>query len=390
MPVTYSDEVLDALRGRPVLSCSLPVSNRRVSGRNFFDGVLPEGQFRAALAARANVAANDTYGLLAAFGRDIAGALVVDDVARVGSVGSHGSISLSDDDLEREVAELPSRPLGVHDDSELSIAGLQNKMLLVETAHGWARPTGGAPSTHILKVDSQVHPGVVRAEAEAMALARLVGLTSVEADVVTLAGVECIVVERFDRTVDESGDVRRIHQEDICQALGYPPTQKYELPGRGRPGRGGGPEFADVAMLLDRHAANPAAELDQLARVATFTALIGNADAHGKNLSLLHAETGRVTLAPLYDTVPTNRFPKLKSDAAMTIGGAVDLEHVTRLSLRTEAKHWNVDPDRMVSVSEDLAEALLAEAPLVLSEESALRSLVEQRAHSFLTSKESH
>ena len=111
LPVTYSNEALAELRGLPVISCSLPVSNRKVSGRNFFDGVLPEGQFRAALAARANVAANDTYGLLAAFGRDIAGALVIVDSEQAGSTDSHGRIRLSEDDLEREVAELPLRPV---------------------------------------------------------------------------------------------------------------------------------------------------------------------------------------------------------------------------------------------------------------------------------------
>ena len=294
-------------------------------------------------------------------------------------------VALTSDQLEQEVLELPTRPLGVHDDSELSIAGLQNKMLLNKTNDGWSRPTGGMPSTHILKLDSQAHPGVVAAEAEAMRLAKALGLTTVDVEVLNIAGIDCIAVERFDRvTID--GTTTRIHQEDICQALDYPPTRKYELPGRGRPATGGGPEFSDVARLLDQHSRSIEADLDTLARIATFTALIGNSDAHGKNLALL-LDDGYVRIAPLYDTVPTILFPRLKDEAAMTIGGATNLANVTRLSIRTEARHWNSSPDRMQAQAEALAEQLIESAADVLPAESAVGELAVQRSKAFLRSR---
>lgn len=384
LPLRYTDAVLSKRRGQPLLSCSLPVSNDVHQAKAFFDGVLPEGRFRNDLAALAGVVATDTFGLLARYGRDIAGAIVVKDPAREPGNAEPCALPLTEDELADEVTALPNRPLGIHDDSELSIPGLQNKMLLIKDGLRWARPVNGAPSTHILKLDTQAHPGVVAAEAEAMQLAKAVGLTSVHVEVERISNIDCIIVERFDRAIDDNGDVIRLHQEDICQALGYPPEQKYELPGRGRPGHGGGPEFADVARLLDTHSAAPLEDLDKLAQVATFTALIGNADAHGKNLALLFTSEHRVRLAPLYDTVPTVLFPKLKNEAAMTIGGAVDLAKVSRTSLAAEARHWNVDPHRMIEQAETLAHAVIEHAPLVLGANSAVGELAEQRATAFL------
>lgn len=355
----YRSEILEEFGGRPLLSCSLPVQYRPLDATNFIDGLLPEGQFRAVLAAKASLNANDTYGMVARYGRDVAGALVILDAGQ--DLGTRrGSVEpLDGAALEAEVDALPAQPLGIHDDSELSIAGLQNKLLLVRLDDGgWARPVAGAPSTHVLKLDSQAHPGVVAAEAAVMTLARAAGLTSVDIELNRIGGIDCIIVERFDRET-VAGQVRRIHQEDACQALGLPPTRKYELPGRGVFRDGGGPEFSQIAAALDKHATDAPHELEQLAKVAAFTAITGNSDAHGKNLALLHGVAGAVTLAPLYDTVPTVLFPKLKDEAAMTIGGAVNLELVDSAAIRREAKLWHFDPDRSVQAASDVATALL-------------------------------
>lgn len=132
----------------------------------------------------------DAFGLLRAYGRDIAGALVVaeTDVGdRPGEV-----VSLSDDDLAKEVDELEERPLGVHDDSELSIPGLQDKMLLVDLGDGqWGRPVRGRPSTHILKLDHRIHGGLVVAERDGLAVARAAGLAAADAPLTTIAALSC-------------------------------------------------------------------------------------------------------------------------------------------------------------------------------------------------------
>ncbi len=378
----YLPAVLDRYdRNVPLLSCSLPVQPKRVDATSFFDGVLPEAPHRSELAARAEVIVSDTFGLLARYGRDVAGALVVmADDEPPPTVGSR-VIALSDDDLVAEVTALPERPLGIHDDSELSLAGLQDKMLLVDLGGGrWGRPVAGAPSTHILKLDHRVHTGVVAAEAAALALARHTGLTDIATRLTTVAGVECLIVSRFDRIPGENGHVARVHQEDMCQALGLPPSTKYEL----RQG-GGGPEFEQVADLIDLHARDVPTELDKLASIAAFTAIIGNADAHGKNLAFLHEPHGSIRLAPLYDTVPTVLWNALVSDAAMSIGGTVTLSAVDSSSIAREARRWRHDPTRAQEAAARTAASLLdAVERGIIDSRGDLAAVVRARAPRFI------
>jgi HipA-like protein len=163
----------------PVVFCSLPTTDEPQDATTFLDGFLPEGQIRNALAAARDVVASDTWMLLAAFGRDIAGAMAVTDPDRPAGDRAPGTVAYDDDGLAGAVEALPARPLDVHDDSELSLAGVQHKMLLVATDDGWSRPVGGLPSTHILEPEPPAHAGLVALEAEALSLARTVGLTTV-------------------------------------------------------------------------------------------------------------------------------------------------------------------------------------------------------------------
>jgi serine/threonine-protein kinase HipA len=335
--LTYTDLARQRWPSRtPVVSCSLPVMGAGQDATAFLNGLLPEGQTRAALAAQRDLIASDTWGLLAAYGRDIAGALVIsdpdDDRA---SRPPHAVAYASEDELAAAITALPDQPLGVHDDSELSLAGMQEKLLLVATDSptGWGRPVAGLPSTHILKPDPLAHPEVVVREAEALQIARRAGLTTIDPQVFDIGGRPCLLVDRYDRILD-GATVRRIHQEDILQAVGLDPADRH---GRVKYQEHGGPGYRDVATILLERATDPDAQLDVLVGAMVFTVLIGNADAHAKNLSLLLDPPGTVRLAPLYDTVPTMLFPKLKVRCAMWVGGVYrNLEDVTRLELVRE------------------------------------------------------
>jgi serine/threonine-protein kinase HipA len=343
----YTREAFDlAPTGAPILSCSLPLGTGRLDASVFCNGLLPEGQHREAMASLARVASMDTYHLLARFGRDVAGALIIGDPPE-----SRGSVEpYTAETLEAEIAELPNRPLGLHDDSELSVAGLQNKLLLVRLEDGtWGRPVHGQPSTHILKLDDPRHPGLVDAEASCLRVARSIGLTTIDPELVSIGDQRCLIVERFDRLTGD-GIVRRIHQEDICQALGRDPEAAR---GRGEYEKNGGPRLVEVAELLETWGAEPLAELRQLLRITTFNVAIGNADAHGKNLALLHPDYRSVTLAPLYDTIPTVLWPNLRATTAMTIGAKDKINTIKVKDLLVEARRWRL-PD-------DQAEAVVAE-----------------------------
>ena len=317
--LTYTDAALSRWPLRsPVLSCSLPLAAGRQDATAFLDGLLPEGPTRDTLAAQRGLVAGDTWGLIAAFGRDVAGAAVIrDPEVPAADRGQGVEVYATDRDLESAIDALPDQPLGVHDDSELSLAGVQEKLLLVavDDGCGWARPTGGTASTHILKPDSLAHPGVVVREAEALRIAQRSGLTSINPTLVDLGGRPCLVVDRYDRTAGPP--VMRVHQEDLCQAAGIDARARH---GRAKYEERGGPGWKVAAALLRDRAADPDRELAQLVGAMVFTVLIGNSDAHAKNLSFVLDPPGTIALAPLYDTVPTMLFPKLKVRCAMWVG----------------------------------------------------------------------
>jgi len=176
--------------------------------------------------------------------------------------------------------------------------------------------------------------------------------------VVELGGYSCLIVSRFDREVDAEGGVRRVHQEDLCQALGIDPSGAR---GRAKYEQGAaGPSFKQAAELLDAYAADPLAELDRLVAVVAYTVAIGNADAHGKNLALLHPDPERVSLAPLYDTVPTALWPRLRSDAAMAVGGQVAPADVGLEDIVREARRWSHPADRARRVAVETLEGIAA------------------------------
>jgi len=341
---TYSDEVIETRRGgAPLLSCSLPVRAGAHDATGWCRGLLPEGQHLAVLAASADVSASDTLGLLARYGRDIAGAFEIvaeEPPPRVPSIELY-----TDESLAAEVAGLADTPLAVHDDSELSIAGLQDKLVVVATPSGWARPRHGYPSTHIIKLEPADVAGLAAAEAACLTLARAVGLTSIDALVTEIAGRPALVVSRFDREVSDGGVAHRVHQEDLLQALGIVPEA-----GRGRAkyqshDTPGPPSWWHLADLLDRFAEHPRHATVQLLRAVVFTTVIANADAHAKNLALLHTTTGLIELAPLYDTVPTALWPRLRSDAALSVADRWPIAETTTADLMAEAKRWRMQPE---------------------------------------------
>jgi serine/threonine-protein kinase HipA len=353
--------------GTPLLSCSLPVRRARQNAWPFVTGLLPEGHHRTSMSRLAGVDTLDALGMLARFGRDIAGALVLaldtseatdaTDTSR--RRAAPGLVALTDTDLLTEVASLPARTLALHDDSELSLAGLEDKILLVRTRNGWARPVHGYPSTHILKVDNRIHRGTVILEHDCLQLARRAGIPAAGSHLMKIGDADCIVVERYDRTAVD-GAVRRVHQEDACQALGIDPAARVQ--GRAKYESNGGPALRQVARLLTAYGAEPDVELVRLLERVTFTVVIGDADAQGKNVSLLHPAPEHITLAPLYDTVPTALWPQLRPTAAMQVNGGELLSAVTADDLAREAHRWGLGPRRAATTVAEVCERLRAAA----------------------------
>lgn len=348
----------------PVLSVSLPLREKRYSpgaATPYLEGLLPEGDARTVLERHFQIRRGDTFGLLAAIGRDCAGAVVVQPESEPPPSASRGYVEwVGDEEVARLVRDLPVHPLGAGDDVRVSLAGQQPKLLLVrDPEHGWGVPRSGHPSTHLLKPEDQRYPAMAANEAFCLGVARELGLTSIRAEVFELDGRPVLVVPRYDRVREGDGELRRVHQEDVCQALAVDVglgDRKYEA--------FGGPGLVDVATLLDRFN-GMVGQLDRLTEITAFTVVVGNADAHGRNLSLLHPGDGTVELAPLYDVVSTIAYPTVptpdgqrpvSTDLAMRVNGRASIHEVTPRDVAEEASAWDYAHRRAVARIEGLLE----------------------------------
>ena len=214
--------------------------------------------------------------------------------------------------LIRVLDSLPTRPLLAGEEGlRLSLAGSQSKVPVVLVEGEVALPSSGQPTTHILKPAIARFPGTTENEAFVMRLAAAIGLDVACVEPRVVRDRTFLLVARYDRSTDGDGHVRRIHQEDFCQALRINPERKYAGEG--------GPTLQDGFALLRQVALRPAVEVLKLLAAAIFNLIVGNADAHGKNFSILYDEGGP-RLAPLYDLLATVAYPELSPRLAMKMG----------------------------------------------------------------------
>ncbi len=349
--LVYTEEALRKYPlGTPLLSLSLPVSSRRYTQgvvRPFLDGLLPEGESRKSIARDVHVPERDTYGLIRALGRDCAGAVVIQPIEDSAPPAPTTTTAepLSPDEIDVLVRDLKSAPLGVGGRVRISLAGVQQKLVLTRMQDGsWGRPVDGTPSTHILKPEVAAFPDTVENEAFCMRVAKHLGLDVASVGTTKIGGRKLIVVDRYDRVVAADGTVRRIHQEDFCQATGVAPETKYE--------EDGGPSLLRIAGIL-RDVAAPDS-LDRLLKAVTVNALIGNGDAHAKNFSLLHTEDGALTLTPLYDLMCTLYYGDDR--LAMYIDNIHRANRLTVERIVNEAVRWGMSRERATEVVVDLLE----------------------------------
>ncbi len=313
----------------PAISASLPKRAQRFPQREcqpFFGGLLPEGGQRDAAARVLGVSRANDFALLDRLGGEVAGALSLlsegvppmEEALLAGRPEPH---LLDDAAVVRVLDALPARPLLAGEEGvRLSLAGAQSKLPVIVTKQGIALPTGGQPSTHILKPPIPRFPDTTENEAFVMRLAAAIGLEVARAEPRVVAGRPFLLIERYDRIRATNGVVRRLHQEDFCQALGVVSDRKYEAEG--------GPGIRRCFDLVRRVSARPAVDALRLLDAVILNAIAGNADAHAKNFSILYGEGGP-RLAPLYDLLSTVIYPELSSRFAMKLGGGTRLEELS-------------------------------------------------------------
>jgi serine/threonine-protein kinase HipA len=317
------------------LSMSLPLATESyddILTRGFFNNLLQERDAPLEdVMEREGITRDDIAGLLIHLGKDCAGAIsVLPEGAPATKVPGdllRDYQAISTEKLAGIVKALNERkrlPDGLQDPSPL--AGVQSKISLTILPSGeFAIPNEGtgAPTTHILKVPDRERTRDAKLEDTALNLARLCEFDTAEASSIAIAGIETLVVTRFDRTLDEQGRVIRIHQEDFAQALGLPPSLKYE--------RRGTTERRFDAYAINNvlnHTIDPSQAKIIFIKSTIFDLLVGNVDAHAKNHALLYRKTGRPELSPRYDILPTRLDAQLTDDLPYKIGNAANIHQI--------------------------------------------------------------
>jgi serine/threonine-protein kinase HipA len=325
----YAREWLEL--SRIPLSLSLPLRTEPYAddeSHPFFANLLPEDKIRAVIARNLGISLNNDYGLLERIGGDCAGAVSL--CPETGELkrepGAYRQLSL--DELNTIISELPQHPLLAGEKGiRLSLAGAQKKLPIFYDEQNYHLGYGNAPSNYIIKPAIDNLDGTVENEAFCMALAHTVGLDVPRSFIHQHGETRLFIVKRFDRLIVDDG-TRRLHQEDFCQALHIPPEFKYEAEG--------GPSLAACFDLVRQRSIRSGKDVLSLLNWVIFNYLIGNSDAHGKNISLLLLPEGPM-LAPFYDLLSTRIYAHygLAEGLAMKIGGESDPDAIQK-------KHWEL------------------------------------------------
>ena len=332
------------------LSLSMPLIaavHRKRAVLPYLQGLLPDSDVAlGAIARRYSVSANNPFALLEHIGVDAAGAIQLVPLGGTASDAVLERTQVRPVD-HKDVATMLRRVVSEYSEGtpyydavgRFSLAGAQPKIALHKLSDGsWGVPEDATPTTHILKPVAGTFRRIDVVEQMTMRAAELLGTRVASSELVRIGEWDVLVSERYDRAVVD-GEWRRLHQEDICQALSVPPSKKYQH-------RDGGPGVADIAGLVrslplttDRRSTGEA-----FYRALVFNVIAGCTDAHAKNYSLM-LEQRSVRLAPLYDLLSYAAYwdGSTPLDSSMSIGGEYRLGRISSMKLEQAGAMFGID-----------------------------------------------
>ncbi|MBI4669438.1 MAG: type II toxin-antitoxin system HipA family toxin [Elusimicrobia bacterium] len=356
----YDSGWLEGKKAIP-LSVRLPLQKEPFddnSARIFFANLLPEGDVREAITRLYQISPGNNFKLLEILGGECAGAVsLVPEGKKPDSGGSY--VPLPWEELDRMIDRMPQYPLlTAKGELRLSLAGAQHKLPVFVKGQELYLPKGSYASSHILKPQIERFKNTVENEGFCMALAKECGLPVAGASIWKQARHAVLLVERYDRQL--GGDTpARLHQEDFCQALGFSYERKYESEG--------GPRLKDCFALLDAKSFQPMVDKKNLLNWVIFNYLVGNCDAHAKNISLLITREG-FRLAPFYDLLSTVVYEKLAKEPAMKVGGGANIGNFTKKHWERLADEAGVGPKAVFTYGENLAGQLPSAVKKIFAE----------------------
>ncbi len=310
------------------ISVSLPMQEDAFShdkAKSFFSNLLPESAVKTFIAKKLGISDKNDFLLLKRIGGECAGAItILPESESPESEDQYTYRLLSDRQLTDLIRDIPIRPLLAGEEGiRISLAGAQEKLALFYKEPDFFIPENGAPSNFILKPNMVHFQFSIENECFCMMLANAVGLNVLPVLIARKADQKVLLVKRYDRILDND-ILKRLHQEDFCQAMGLSHELKYQAEG--------GPGLKACFDLVRAYSANPIKDFQQLMEWVFFNYLIGNMDGHAKNLSFIY-QTGQIRLAPFYDMLCTAIYDNLSQKLAMKIGGENRPEWVM-------ARHW--------------------------------------------------
>ena len=319
-------------------------------------GLLPDNEnVLSRWARRFQVSARSAFSLLSATGEDCPGAVQFARPERADVLlapGQREVVWLAAADVEARLRTLRSDNSAWRLDEDVgqfSLAGAQSKTALLREGGRWGVPRGLTPTTHILKPPIPGFPGHCENEHLCLAVAGALGLPVARSRVRRFGRETAIVVERYDRMM-AGGRLVRLHQEDLCQALGRSPLNKYESEG--------GPGCRDIARAIRSHCGRPGEDLRTFVKAIALNRVLGGTDAHARNFSLLIGAGGKARLAPLYDLAsalpyPGHYAPRLR--LAMKVGGEARLGYIRIRHWERFAADVGLPPEEVLGICRSVA-----------------------------------
>lgn len=358
---TYNEAWRTSANAYP-LSISMPLAltehgNARIDP--YLWGLLPDNEIILDHWARKfHVSARNAFSLIACVGEDCAGAVQFVRPERLDAI-----LGAAPPPIEwLDEAAIAQRLRALREDhsawripgdtGQFSLAGAQPKTAFIFEDNKWGVPSGRVPTTHILKPPSGDFDGHAENEHFCLEPGRALGLPVVDSRIMRFQEEIAIVVERFDRLRTPAG-LRRVHQEDMCQALSIAPTRKYQ--------NEGGPGIHDIVELLKTYSTNPAEDVNTFLDSVAYNWLIAGTDAHAKNYAILIGAGGRVRLAPLYDVASVLPYHDVNIDrvkVSMKIGGEYRLRNIRLYQWRKLAGELRIEPDAVIQRLDDFAKLL--------------------------------
>ena len=374
---TYAEEYVQSPSARPI-SISLPLQKESFSEEktmNFFDGLLPEGFPRKALAKDIQRDEKDYVSILAELGSECLGAVQIGEYQ---AMNSPEYVKMTPDDVKELANEGVTKSVSLIKKAHLSLTGASGKVgLYYDPAdQSWYLPKGTAPSTHIVKQSHIRMNEIVVNEQLSLLTAEKLGIGTPNSFIVSRGGKDdkniLFATKRYDRIITDRSKVisgmkapLRLHQEDFAQALGISSENKYELNEE---------HYLKRMMdLLRNYSIDPITDMLKLWDAVLFGYILGNTDGHLKNYSLIYSSDMKtVRLAPIYDIVATTIYKESTRNMAFAVNGKKSLDDIGADDFEKEARSIGLSPkitaSKLKYLTDNFEQALASSAAELLSD----------------------